>query len=213
MNRARTHRFSDAHGWRLVLAVCSGSLLAGSLAFLIATAHPHARARVRKSSGSGGVQSIGGLAAQVQASIAGERQLESERATQVDRHALRDPDDQLPRPEARTIASAERVVRRWLAGYLPYEVDQLGRLQRLDLTTTSTAPLARSLLSNEPLIPPTQQQNRPPRGHLLGLQGSVATGGRSVGMYVEVAYGLEQQGFHLTLTRGAHGWLVAAFHG
>lgn len=195
---------------RITAAVLAALAVAGSLVFMIADGHPRARARVTSSAPAG---DAGGLAAQIQANIAAQREHASERSTQIDRHALRDPDDQPLASEIPAIAGAQRVVRHWLAGYLPYEVDHVGPSERGDLSTTSTASLARSLLTHTPLIPPAQQHHRPPEGRLLGLITKLATDRSQAQIYVEVAYGLERESFHLTLIRGEHGWLVASFRG
>jgi hypothetical protein len=185
-------------------------LLTASYAFLLASRQPHARTRVTTRSSTVG---LGGLAAEVQANIASQRVHAAEQSSQVDRHELTDPDDAPPASQRPGIRDARALVTRWLAGYLPYEVDQLTPDGRRDITDTSTAALARSLLAHPPLIPPSQQTRRPPEGRLLGLLVTLAPGAASARVYVEVAYGLEREGFPLTLIRGERGWLVAAFHG
>jgi hypothetical protein len=193
---------------RIVLAALAALALTASLAFLLADPRPHARARASEQTAN-----FDGLAAEVQANIAEQREQAVERSSGVDRHQLPDPDDQPPAAEMPAIRSAERLVRRWLLGYLPYEIGDLASAVRGDITATSTVALARSLLAHPPLIPPPQQQQRPPEGRLLALSTTITSGGRQAQVSVELTYGLEREGFHLTLSGGEHGWLVAAFHG
>ncbi len=194
---------------RIAVAAAAVLPLAVSFAFLLADRQPHAQPRVTN---PGAVTSLGGLAAQIQAGIAAQREQSIAREWQVEHHEVPDPDEAPPPSEVPAIESASRVLKRWLFGYLPYEVDQLGVAGRRDLVATSTGALARSLLAHPPLIPPTQQ-HRPPEGRFLDLLTTIAAGGRQARAYIEVAYGLERVGFQLTLTRrGTHGWLVAAFN-
>jgi hypothetical protein len=195
---------------RIGLAGVAVLLVAASYAFLLANRQPRARARVTH--GSTAVD-LGGLAAEVQANIAAQHVQSAERSSQVDRHELTDPDEAPPASERPAIRRARALVKRWLAGYLPYEVDRLGPVVRRDISATSTAALTRSLLTHPPLIPPSQQTRRPPKGRLLGLLTTLSPGASRARVYVEVAYGLEREGFLLTLIRGERGWLVAAFHG
>jgi hypothetical protein len=116
-----------------------------------------------------------------------------------------------PSPAA---AAATRVIRRWLAGYLPYEVDRLSAAGRQELLATSSPRLAGSLLAHPPLIPPTQQRHPPPQGRTVNLITTLGPGPNQARAYVEVAYGLERLGFHLTLLdRATRGWLVTGFQG
>ena len=193
---------------RIALAVLAALLIAGTLAFTVLDRH--ARARVTTFSPSA---NVGALAAQIQASIANQRERATERSAQVDRHELRDPDDAPPRAEVPAIERMQRVARRWLTGYFPYEVDRLTAGQRHELAVTSTPQFAHGLLDHRPLIPPTQQAHRPPEGRLLGLITHLGSDENDAQVYVEVTYGLEREGFHLSLIRGEHGWLVAGFHG
>jgi len=193
---------------RIVLAALAALALTASLAFLLADPRPHTRARASEQTAN-----FDGLAAEVQANIAEQREQAVERSSGVDRHELPDPDDQPPAARVPAIRSAERLVRRWLLGYLPYEIGDLAGAVRGDITATSTVALARSLLAHPPLIPPPQQQQRPPEGRLLALSTTITSGGRQAQVSVELTYGLEREGFHLTLSGGEHGWLVAAFHG
>jgi hypothetical protein len=194
---------------RIALAVLAALLIAGTLAFTILDHRSLSRARASKFSSTA---NVGALAAQIQTSIADQRERATERSAQVDRHELRDPDDAPPRPEVPAIERVEQVVRRWLSGYLPYEVDHLTAGQRREITVTSTPRFARALLGHRPLIPPTQHAHRPLEGRLLGL--ITHLGPEAVArVYVEVTYGLEREGFHLSLIRGEHGWLVTGFHG
>ena len=193
---------------RIVLAALAALALTASLAFMLADRQPRARARVSQQTAN-----FDGLAAEVQANIAEQREQAVERSSGVDRHQLPDPDDQPPAAQVPAIRSAERLVRRWLLGYLPYEIGDLASAVRGDITATSTVRLARSLLAHPPLIPPPQQQQRPPEGRLLSLSTTITSGGRHAQVSVELTYGLELEGFHLTLSGGEHGWLVAAFHG
>ena len=195
---------------RIVLAALAALALTGSLAFLLADRQPRARTRETHTEQTA---NFDGLAAEVQANITEQREQAVERSSGVDRHELPDPDDQPPAAEVPAIRSAERLVRRWLLGYLPYEVGDLASAVRGDIIATSTVRLARSLLAHPPLIPPPQQQQRPPEGRLLALSTTITSGGRQAQVSVEVTYGLELEGFHLTLTGGERGWLVAAFHG
>ena len=134
-------------------------------------------------------------------------------AWEVAHHEVPDPAETPPAAQVPAIEQANRLLKRWLSGYLPYEVDQLDAAGRQDLLATSTDALAGWLLAHPPLIPPAQQH--PPReGRLLELLTTIAARGHQARTYAEVAYGLERAGLHLTLTRGgAHGWLVADFHG
>ena len=208
---APTHYLRAAHRRpQIAIAALAALAVLGSLAFLVADHQPPARARVTRHVHT---VDIGALAAQIQASISTQREQASEHSAQVDWHELRAPDDQRPASEAQAIVSAESVVRRWLAGYLPYEVDRLSTANRRDITATSTGWFASSLLAHEPLIPPAQQQLRPPEGRFLGLLTTLAADQTQAAAYVEVSYGLERDGFHLTLIRGEHGWLVAGFRG
>jgi hypothetical protein len=157
---------------------------------------------------------LGRLAARIQANIAEQGEQSTVQAWEVAHHEVPDPAETPPAAEVPAIRQANREVKRWLSGYLPYEVDQLDAAGRQDLVATSTVGLARWLLAHPPLIPPTQQQHPPPEGRSLELVTTIAAQGRQARVYAEVAYGLERDGFHLTLTRGgAHGWLVAVFHG
>jgi hypothetical protein len=202
----RGHRTPASRSLRLVLAALATLLLAGSLAFMLAHERPRARGRA-------GSADLDSLAAQVQATIAAEREQEIERRSQVDRDARREPAQ--PPAASRSVAakSARRVVRRWLAGYLPYEVDRLTAAGRVEITGTSTPALARLLLAHSPLIPSAQRADPPPQGRALALFTTIARGGARAQVYIEVDYGLEREGFTLTLQRDGRGWLVAAFQG
>lgn len=173
---------------------------------MLAQGTPHAR-------GHAGPAELDSLAAQVQATIAAQREQEIERRSQVDRYARREPDQPPTALQSVAVNSARRIVRRWLAGYLPYEVDRLTPAGRAEITATSTPALARMLLAHPPLIPSAQRADPPPQGRELALFTTVARGGASAQVYVEVAYGLEREGFTLTLQRDDRGWLVAAFQG
>lgn len=196
---------------RIALAAAGALLLLVSCALLIVDQQPRPRARAV----SPGVQThLGALAAQVQANIAEQGEQSTVQTWEVAHHEVPDPAETPPAAELPAIKQANREVKRWLSGYLPYEVDQLDAAGRQDLLATSTVALARWLLAHPPLIPPTQQQHPPPEGRLLELVTTIAAHGRQAQVYAEVAYGLDRDGFHLTLTRGgAHGWLVAVFHG
>jgi hypothetical protein len=201
----RGHRTPASRPLRLVLAALATLLLVGSLAFTLAHEHPRARRR-------SGPAELDSLVAQVQARIAAEREQEIERRSQVDRYARREPDQPMVLQSV-AAKSARRVARRWLAGYLPYEVDRLTAAGRAEITATSTPALARLLLAHPPLIPSAQRADPPPQGRALALFTTIARGGASAQVYVEVAYGLEREGFTLTLQRDGRGWLVAAFQG
>jgi hypothetical protein len=202
----RRHRPPASRPLRLVLAALATLLLAGSLAFMLAQKHPRAR-------GHAGPAGLDSLAAQVQATIAAEREQEIERKDQVDRYARQEPDQPPTALQSVAAKSARRVVTRWLAGYLPYEVDRLTPAGRAEITATSTPALARVLLTHPPLIPSAQQADPPPQGRALALFTTIARGGAKAQAYVEVAYGFEREGFTLTLQRDGRGWLVAAFQG
>jgi hypothetical protein len=193
---------------RIALAVVAVLLLVGSFAFLVADRQPRARARVTNDVGT---TNFGGLVAVVERKIAEQGEQATIRRWEVDHHELPDPEDPPAPAEIPAITQASRVVKRWLLGYLPYDVDDLDAAARVDLVATSTAGLADSLLARLPLIPPTQQQHRPPQGRFLDLIATIAPGGRQATVYVELAYGLERVDLHLTLTRrGERGWLIAA---
>lgn len=203
----RGHRTPTSRPLRLLVAALATLLLTGSLAFMLThEGRPRARRHARPAG-------LGSLAAQIQATIAVEREQEIEHASQVDRYAARKPDQPPAASQSVVAKSARRVVRRWLAGYLPYEVDRLTAAGRAEITATSTPALARALLAHPPLIPPSQQAGPPPQGRTLALLTTIAHGGASAQVYVEVAYGLEQEGFTLTLHKDGRGWLVAAFQG
>ena len=196
---------------RIALAAVGALLLLVSCALLVVDhqARPPARA-----AGPGVGTQLGALAAQVQANIAEQGEQSAVQAWEVAHHEVPDPAETPPAAEVPAIRQANRVLKRWLSGYLPYEVDQLDAAGRQDLLATSTVALAGRLLAHPPLIPPAQQQHPPPEGRLLELVTTIAARGRQARTYAEVAYGLERAGFHLTLTRGgAHRWLVAVFHG
>jgi hypothetical protein len=193
---------------RVAAALAAVSLLAVSFAFLLADRQPPTGARVTNPAARA---NLGGLAAQIQANIAAQRAPSLEWSWQVEHHEVPDPEEAPPPSEAPAIASAGGVLKRWLLGYLLYEVDKLGVATRQNLVATSTVALARSLLEHPPLLPPTQGHT-PPEGRMVDLITTIAAGGRRARAYLEVAYGLERVGFHLTLTRGGvHRWLVAAF--
>jgi hypothetical protein len=195
----------------IALVLVALLLVVGCAVFLFAGAHGHrdvhARARVRDTN-------PGGLAAEIQANIAEAQLQAAERRYQVDRHENPRPDDEPPARQVPSIKAVDRVARHFLAGYLPYEVGQLSRATRTDITATSTASLAHALLSHIPIIPPPQQQLRPPQGRLVGLRTTLATDNRTAQIYVEVAYGLSNEGFTLVFTKqGKDRWQAAAFHG
>ena len=196
---------------RIALAAVGALLLLVSCALLVVDQQARPRARA---AGPGVGTQLGALAAQVQANIAEQGERSTVQAWEVAHHEVPDPAETPPVAEVPAIEQANRQVKRWLSGYLPYEVDQLDAGGRQDLLATSTGALAGWLLAHPPLIPPAQQQHPPPEGRLLELVTTIAARGRQARVYAEVAYGLERAGFHLTLTRGgAHGWLVAVFHG
>jgi hypothetical protein len=192
---------------RIALAVVATLAVVASLTFALLDRGPRARARQPETG------NLSGLAAEVQANIAAQREQSIEHRAGVDRHELADPDDQPPAAEVPAITAADRLVRRWLSGYLPYEVGRLDSRARQQIAATSTAGLSRALLARPPLIPPAQQRHSPPRGRLLGLTTTITGGGQRASVYVSVAYGLEREGFRLTLTRSEHGWLVEDFRG
>jgi hypothetical protein len=209
-------------GVRIAAALAAALLLVVSFAFLLADRHPRARARVAihpaevASNGSAGSATVDipRLAGEVEASIAEQEKRATVRHWLAEHHELPVGDETPSAAQAPAVAGVGRVVRRWLAGYLPFEVDTLGPAGRRDLVATSTAALTRSLLGHPPLIPFTQLQHRPPQGRVLELSTTIARGGAEAWVYVEVAYGLERAGLHLTLRRrGARGWLVAVFQG
>jgi hypothetical protein len=171
--------------------------------------HPRSRARAHA-----GEVNPGELAAEIQADIA-ERQLQrAERLSQVNRHELPDPDDQPPPGEEPAIRQVERVTRHFLAGYLPYEVGHLSHGARADIVTTTSRSLALSLLSHVPIVPPPQQQAPPPQGRPVGMRTVLSADQREAQVYVEVAYGLDNEGFTLIFAkRGENRWQVVAFHG
>lgn len=198
---------------RIALAGVGVLLLVGSFVFLVADRQPRARARVTAEVGAHevGATDFAGLVADVESKIAARSEQATTRSWQIDHHELPDPEDPPPPAEISAITQASRVVKRWLLGYLPYEVDDLDAAARGDLVATSTAGLADSLLAHPPLVPPTQQQHRLRRGRFLDLITTIAPGARQVRVYVELAYGLERVGLHLTLRRrGERGWLIAA---
>jgi hypothetical protein len=202
----RGHRTPASRPLRLALAAVATLLLAGSLAFMLAQERPHARTRSSPTD-------LSSLAAQLQDTIATDREREIERRNQIDRYARREPAQPPVVSQSVAAKNARRIARRWLAGYLPYEVDRLTATGRAEITATSTPALARVLLAHPPLIPPAQQGHPPPQGRALALLTTITHGGASAQVYVEVAYGLEREGFTLTLQRHGRGWLVAAFQG
>jgi hypothetical protein len=198
------------HG-RIVLAALAALTLAASLVLLFADRQPPSRATP---TGTRTDANLGALAAQIQAHIAAQGQQSIQREWEIAHHEVPDPALTPPATQIPAIERADRVVRRWLRGYLPYEVDKLDATARGDLVGTSTVALAGSLLAHPPLIPPTQQQHRPPEGRLVNLITTITAGGHEARVYVEVAYGLARAGLNLTLTRtGADGWLVTVFQG
>jgi hypothetical protein len=191
---------------QIVLAGVGMLLLVGSSAFLVADRQPRVRARVTTDTAA---TDFGGLVAVVESKIAEQSEQAITRRWQVDHHEVPDPEDPPTAAEIPAIRQASRVVKRWLLGYLPYEVDNLDAAARVDLVASSTAALADSLLARPPLIPPTEQQPR--EGRPLDLITTIAAGGSQAKVYVELTYGLERIGLHLTLLRrGERGWLIAA---
>lgn len=189
-------------------AVGAVLLLGVSFAFLLADWQPHEHAHITQPAAA----NLGGLAARIQASIAAQHKQSIEQAWKVDHHEVPDPRQTPPASEAPAIESARQVVKRWLQGYEPYEVDKPTAASNDDLVATSTPGFARSLLAHPPLIPAAQLRRGPPQGRFLDLLTKIAAGGQRARVYVEVAYGLERVGFELTLKRGGgQRWLVAAF--
>jgi hypothetical protein len=196
---------------RIVLAALASVLLLGSLVLSGLAGGARSRARVTKSGSSAATAQLTQMAATVEASIARQSRQAAVQQWEAAHHEVADPADPAPAAQQPAIAGVERVVKRWMGGYLPYEVDELTASERRDLEATSIAPLARSLLSSPPLIPSTRP--RPPQGLLVDLITTFTSGGHESRVYTEIAYGPEQIGFYLTLRPGGpYGWLVAALH-
>jgi hypothetical protein len=205
LNRALTLRS------RLVLATLAAVLVAASLAVLLAARTPRATRRPAISSGPRAVN-VAAVAATVRRQINTQLQAAATRQWMLAHHEFLGPAVTPPPGTATDIQEVDATIRRWLAGYLPYEVDRLDSVDRRILVDTSTEQLARKLLEDPPLIPPTAHQ-APPAGRAVAVLASVDANRHRASAYVEVAYSLERVGLQLTLTRGAARWQVAALHG
>ena len=201
---------------RLALAALAGLILAGSFALLWSGRYAHERRPAAPSPAGPHVaqSSLEHLAGEIQDQVA--RQSAQANLARWDREHHMVPGAAAPiaAGQSRVAAAATRVVRRWLAGYLPYEVDRLRAGSREDLLASSSARLAGSLLAHPPLIPPTQQLHPPPEGRTVNVITTLTPARGRARAYVEVAYGLARVGFHLTLLdEPARGWLVVGFQG
>lgn len=190
-------------------ALAAAAVLIGSLILALSTAG----SRQQRAQGDShhASQSLAALATRVQATIARQDRRAAVRRWEVAHHEIGDPTDPPPRAQRPAIGRVDRVVRRWLSGYLRYEVDAGGARSRATLAATSTPAFMDELLAQQPLIPPTQRRPRP--GHALELISTVAPSGRTARTYVEVAYGLQRAGLHLTLVNRGDAWLVVALAG
>jgi len=194
---------------RLALATVATLLVTGSLMLALATRpRPPAGATAPRTVRA---VNVAALTASVRERIARQAQANSARVWMEAHHEPTGPAAGSPGPAAGR-EQVQATVRRWLGGYLPYEIDRLDSSERRELVSTSTPALVGELLADPPLIPPTTRQ-APAAGRALEVLVNVAKSDRSASTYVEVAYGLERIGLQLTLNREAVGWRVAALHG
>ena len=195
---------------RRPLALAVAAVLAASLALALIAGGAHRQARGHVDERRD--RALARVAARIQANIASQTAQAALRSWNQAHHQVPDPSDPPPASELPAIDPVEAVVRRWLSGYLPYEVDAGSSASRSALVATSTPGLARALALNPPLIPPAQQ-HRPPQGRALDLVTTLARGDRAAGVYVEIAYGPERAGLQLELRRRGGAWLVASLAG
>jgi hypothetical protein len=100
-----------------------------------------------------------------------------------------------------------RAARRFLRYYLRWDRGETAPSVRAGIAATTSARLARLVLSAPPRLPPTLA-HLPPPARPLALAAELAPGRRRADVRLEVARGRQRWGFQLVLRRSGRGWLA-----